>query len=256
MNIKKTNPIGVEILEKKGFAFKKSKDFLDESRSKGLPINGSHSSDFTKENKAYMDLNMRVFSYIGKDTKILKLTKGVAENCRLINLDSIKENVRSVNFNFTDIVILLENDNQGIVKINRLGEDFEYLHISGLNTAYKLTFDRYSFLTKEFLFPENEDSKFVIQLLTYLFYGDITEKHVKPKSKVALGSFQSFVNNSKLDITIINSLWKQRISTDGFKVRGHFRLQPFGIERKKRKLIWIEEFEKDGYNRKATIELS
>jgi hypothetical protein len=33
-------------------------------------------------------------------------------------------------------------------------------------------------------------------------------------------------------------------------------MQPFGEARSKRKLIWIEGFSKDGYNRKATKELA
>ena len=93
-----------------------------------------------------------------------------------------------------------------------------------------------------------------MQLLTYLIFGEITEKHLPPKTQANVG-FTRFLNNSKLNITFCDTLWKQRINVDGFKVRGHFRLQPCGEKREKRKLIWIEEFEKQGYNRKATVEM-
>ena len=98
------------------------------------------------------------------------------------------------------------------------------------------------------------NGNFVIQLLTYLMYGDIIEKVLTPKSKVRLNT-TTLINNSKTKITYCDTLWKQRIKVGGFKVRGHFRLQPFGENLNKRKLIWIEEYKKNGYNRKATVEL-
>lgn len=44
------------------------------------------------------------------------------------------------------------------------------------------------------------------------------------------------------------------VKSDGFKVRGHFRFQPKkkdGVWTKE--LIWINEFEKSGYNREAGV---
>lgn len=47
--------------------------------------------------------------------------------------------------------------------------------------------------------------------------------------------------------------WYTEISNDeSFKVSGHFRLQPYGDGTKR--LIWINEFTKNGYHRKATID--
>lgn len=47
--------------------------------------------------------------------------------------------------------------------------------------------------------------------------------------------------------------WYTEISNDeSFQVSGHFRLQPYGDG--SRKLIWINEFTKNGYHRKATID--
>ena len=101
-----------------------------------------------------------------------------------------------------------------------------------------------------------EHSNFVVQILAYLYYGDITTKFLLPKAKIKINSFSYFSNNAKIPITYVDSLWKQRISVDGFQVRGHFRMQPYGEGRTKRKLIWIEEFSKEGYNRRATKEIN
>lgn len=50
-----------------------------------------------------------------------------------------------------------------------------------------------------------------------------------------------------------DSKWYTKICNDeSFKVSGHFRLQPYGDGT--RKLIWINEFTKNGYHRKATID--
>jgi hypothetical protein len=41
-----------------------------------------------------------------------------------------------------------------------------------------------------------------------------------------------------------------------FRVKGHLRWQFFGEKKAKRKLIWIDEFEKSGYKRSATKTLN
>ena len=56
-----------------------------------------------------------------------------------------------------------------------------------------------------------------------------------------------------LDYYIFDSKWYTEISNDeSFQVSGHFRLQPYGDGAKR--LIWINEFTKYGYHRKATID--
>ena len=55
-----------------------------------------------------------------------------------------------------------------------------------------------------------------------------------------------------LDYYLFDSKWYTEISNDeSFQVSGHFRLQPYGDGT--RRLIWINEYTKNGYHRKATI---
>lgn len=61
------------------------------------------------------------------------------------------------------------------------------------------------------------------------------------------------ITESGLDYFIFDSKWYTEISNDeSFQVSGHFRLQPYGDGTKR--LIWINEFTKNGYHRKATID--
>jgi hypothetical protein len=46
------------------------------------------------------------------------------------------------------------------------------------------------------------------------------------------------------------------IRNEGFSVRGHFRLQPCGAGKKDKKLIYIHEFQKHGYVRRARLLLN
>ena len=104
-----------------------------------------------------------------------------------------------------------------------------------------------------------EDNKPIIQkivaLCVYMVYGDITTKTYNPSQEIKLSKFKSIKNNITVPLIYVNTLWKQRVNTTGFKVIGHWRLQACGIGMKERKLIWIEAFSKNGYNRKATKEL-
>jgi hypothetical protein len=259
MNISKTNRLGILIA---------SNGFIGTNK---LIENIEHKNK-SKTEADYLVVNSNLFRH-NPTTKIIRVSKGIMDACRLIDFESIKENIDSAIFNFKSMVILLDNDDSGLIKVERLGSDFGFIIIDKLNSfnyGCKICYNSYSFLTKSFYIDKNiscdfkgrqseysniEKSIFVVQLLTYLIFGDITEIFLKPKTK-HINNFTRIVNNTKLNIMFCDTLWKQRINISGFKVRGHFRLQPVGEGRKSRKLIWIEDFEKHGYNRKATVELA
>jgi len=65
-----------------------------------------------------------------------------------------------------------------------------------------------------------------------------------------------YVNDSRIDLTFLNSKWfTNLVKSDAFKVRGHFRLQPYKNEKGQlfKKIIWIEDFMKEGYTSPAKI---
>lgn len=256
MNIQKTNKIGL-VFAQKGVSLKRiAKDATEIITEKGRAqdtislINRS-----ANENCSNVSIPGNLILK-ERNQKIFRLSKNVIENARLINVDSVKKNCDSIDFNLSAYFILLDNDDSGFIKVVRFGSDLFFIYMSNLNYEMTMTLNAFNFISKSFYQPEDDRSKFVLQVLTYLFFGEITDRFIKAKKTLCISASNRIVNNSKTDIVFVDTLWKERISTEGFKVRGHFRLQPIGEARQDRKLIWIEEFDKSGYNRKATRELT
>jgi len=103
---------------------------------------------------------------------------------------------------------------------------------------------------------EREDVKekchLFMKMLVFLHFSEISEVFLKPNGKIGSHSTGRYKNETKHPFIVVNTKWNiTSIRTEGFSVRGHFRLQPCGKENQDRKLIFIEEFEKQGYVRKA-----
>lgn len=96
----------------------------------------------------------------------------------------------------------------------------------------------------------------IITLHAFYFkkYASVEIVESKAKSKIFFAGCK-YLNETDLDIEYLDSKWfTTLVNSQGFKVRGFFRLQP----KKKngewtKELIWIDEFEKQGYNRQAKI---
>lgn len=94
----------------------------------------------------------------------------------------------------------------------------------------------------------------VVQIEVFLQYAELNTKFLKPHHRDMEGVLCKYDNKTGGNITIVDSTWyTSLIKSDAFKVRGHFRLQPHGHGLKQRKLIWIHEFQKEGYVREANI---
>jgi hypothetical protein len=95
-------------------------------------------------------------------------------------------------------------------------------------------------------------------ILTYLCLRkwaevEIAEVNTKIKSEVKKGKKTIVVTEDGLSYFTFDSKWYTEIcNNNDFNVSGHFRLQPYGDG--SRKLIYINEFVKHGYHRKALIE--
>jgi hypothetical protein len=104
---------------------------------------------------------------------------------------------------------------------------------------------------------EDTDSTlyFVRGFLTTLWFirnCDIEQKVIKPQEKFRENGNKHY-NESKSELIILDCRWFTELIRDiPFLVKGHFRWQPVGEGRTQKKLIWIEDFKKEGYHRKAT----
>lgn len=88
-------------------------------------------------------------------------------------------------------------------------------------------------------------------ILNFIKYAEVETKHLKPKSRTKDIDCK-YINDTDLNITTLDSKWfTTLVKSDAFKVRGHFRLQACGEGMKERKLIWINDFQKEGYTAPA-----
>jgi len=99
------------------------------------------------------------------------------------------------------------------------------------------------------------DSLIVDILILAMFkkYAKVETKYLKPHSRVRDIKCK-YINDTNYNILHLDSKWfTTLVKSDGFKVRGHFRLQPKKDKNGKwiKELIWISDFEKLGYTSKA-----
>jgi hypothetical protein len=88
---------------------------------------------------------------------------------------------------------------------------------------------------------------------TFLQYAEVESKVVNARRREHhLGT--KYVNETGLKVNVLDSTYFTTISrTEGFGVRGHFRMQPYGPGLSQKRLQWIADFQKTGYTRTAKI---
>jgi hypothetical protein len=104
--------------------------------------------------------------------------------------------------------------------------------------------------------PIQDAVKIILSTELFLHFAEIETKVVNPNRQIWDGPTCLYNNKTKMPITVVDSKWFTTLIISGaFNVSGHFRLQPCGEGLKDRKLIWISDFQKNGYIRKAKIEV-
>lgn len=98
----------------------------------------------------------------------------------------------------------------------------------------------------------------IMRILTFVELGDIEVKMLEAgRNNGGKKNLNKITNTSQKTVYVVDSNWNTLvIRTEGFAVRGHFRLQPCGHNMADRKLIWIDAFEKHGYRRRPTGEIA
>lgn len=102
----------------------------------------------------------------------------------------------------------------------------------------------------------NSTSTFLLIAIISLFreYANVDVKHLNKKTGGTIFNCV-YSNDTEKNIKVLDSTWfTTLVKSEGFKVRGHFRLQPKKHKGKwTKELIWISEFQKNGYIREAGI---
>jgi hypothetical protein len=94
----------------------------------------------------------------------------------------------------------------------------------------------------------------IIMVQMFKSYASVETKILLPNQKV-MDIVCKYKNDTKLKLTFLDSKWfTNLVKSDGFTVRGHFRLQPKKINGEMSKeLIWISDFQKTGYTAPARM---
>jgi hypothetical protein len=93
-----------------------------------------------------------------------------------------------------------------------------------------------------------------LAILTFKVYAEVEYHEIGgrkyPRRKKING--EKYINQTDRQINVLdNRWWTETRRFEAFKVKGHYRLQPYGPGREKRRLIYIKEFVKEGYHRRA-----
>jgi hypothetical protein len=131
-------------------------------------------------------------------------------------------------------------------------------YLNGYKEKWENGVEGEMYATKQLCFMAKEGRepaeliRLVVGFEIFKKYADIETKTLNNTCPKATHINCLYENNLNKAVTVIDSTWYTNlIKTEGFNVRGHFRLQPVGEGRKERKLIWINDFQKNGYVREA-----
>ena len=124
-----------------------------------------------------------------------------------------------------------------------------------LKEVVALFMDKSFSVVPENMFESGTAISFVVTFLIFKYNAEINSVNIErgnsKRTKVTHLN-QEYESQSRVPVQIIDSRWFTEVTGDGFKVSGHWRKQPYKSGEKK--LIWIKDYEKQGYTRKALIE--
>lgn len=104
--------------------------------------------------------------------------------------------------------------------------------------------------------------KILDYVMSFILFYNYTETETKivhaidsgEQKRVKLNG-EKYINSSTNDIEIIDSTYFTKlIRTGEIGVTGHFRIQNYGVGNSQSKIIFIDEYKKDGYTRRSKIE--
>ena len=244
MNIEKTNKIGLIISSKIHSKIKPNK-------------NSSSSSPMVS---------------VSNITKVFRLTKRLVAHCDYVDVSNIREGWFDSSFMNQSLnwYIMQSSDLEAMYSFHLISdheffvvcyEGYKHGDLNTFGSTYNIKDNEFKFdlyQGEKCLTSDNDRQKDLLlkglKSLAYIVFGDVKTDLIKPQKNIKVG-YKKIWNGSDKDVYFVDSLWKRRVVTSGFSVSGHFRLQACGKSLSKRKLIWIESFDKYGYNRLATKEL-
>lgn len=94
----------------------------------------------------------------------------------------------------------------------------------------------------------------IITLLLFIKHCDVETNVTEPKNRRAKVAGQKYLNETDKRIQILDCTWFTNLVVSGsFGVSGHLHWYYYGPGKKQKKLIWVDEYTKKGYQRNAKI---
>jgi len=230
-------------------------------------------NDYTMQKiKSVLEISKNVVTYLAKPiidpmltsyNKLVPHRKELHDSCRALIYHSKAGNPHTLQY-----VLLAEED-----RINIMGQiHFVFGKDKNFGMLFNIWVDRLD--TEDLTFRsytdvpplvsiEKHDNMLSVALSAilsaelFINFAEVETKVMKPNTQIWDERMVNAIYNNKTrsDITVIDSTWYTNLVSSGaFKVRGHFRMQPYGAGLSKKRLTWIADFEKSGYHRKAKIE--
>lgn len=105
---------------------------------------------------------------------------------------------------------------------------------------------------------DNTPQEFFVKLMMFMELSEVVFHNIKHNQKINVSptsgrNFDNKIKNeSGVNVTFVTTNWNKILVVNGeFSVSGHLRIQPHGPKRSEYKLIWVEEYKKSGYIRRA-----
>lgn len=176
--------------------------------------------------------------------------------------DLLNDNPDIINDTFENCIIVTKQGDIHTMHILDKNRQFYCRQNSNGAIVHCCIFDKSTFDTKVYFTVDAATALKSLhamqKVITFKKYASVDLEIIKPgeKKKVKDAEAGKVLNEMGIEAIMLDSTWfREIIRNEGFKVRGHFRLQPCKNEKGEwtRKIIYIEEFEKHGYHRRAKI---
>lgn len=160
------------------------------------------------------------------------------------------------------MVYNIEATNEPDVKKFKIYIFYNFISLVGLEANGKLTKNGVEDLKHKGIKTRglaDEDSPmaltFPLLVLFFIEFAKVETYVTSPKNRKVKIDNEKYLNETPVSVEIIDSnYYTTTINNNKIDVEGHWRWQPYGKGRSLVDLIWIDDFVKDGYTRKAKIE--
>lgn len=197
--------------------------------------------------------------YFISDTFLTAVEQNEAKLCDLVN-----NNWEMVRDGAEDCIMVTRHKH--LFLQHRLDDNrilFVSQHIEGTTRhclEYRLNDGGFNVIFTMDLNEAMSQTRMMMKIIMFKKYATVELETIKAGKKKEVKNVErgKVINEMGIDVTMLDSTWfREIIRNEGFKVRGHFRLQPCKDDNGEwtRKIIYIEEFEKHGYHRRAKMDI-